>query len=255
MEEYPPFSVTAGDPEVDKSVQKPVDPSSMSFVYSWMFSVIASPIETNISTDEANQAQLQLQQSQTNPTDIFSIFNHNLILPPCKKTLILDLDETLVHSTLAPVNHHHLTVNVVVEDVECTFYVIKRPHVDYFIEKVAEWYNVVVFTASMKEYADPLLNKLDPNRLMKKRYFRESCLEKEGNYVKDLSLIQQDLATTIIVDNSPIAYSNNIENALPIDNWMGDNPSDQSLLTLLPFLEVLRYVNDVRSILSLRFSQ
>lgn len=97
----------------------------------------------------------------------------------------------------------------------------------------------------------------------------QSCLAKEGNFVKDLSLIGQDLATTIIVDNSPIAYSHNkgkylcsstlilcineyTENALPIENWMGDNPSDDALLNLLPFLNGLRFTSDVRSILSLR---
>ncbi|EGG23322.1 dullard-like phosphatase domain containing protein [Cavenderia fasciculata] len=307
------LTTNGGDPDVESSPQpKPVD-SSVSFVYSWMFSFIASVFNSisineqteqspkfefiedkentfikNISTihnnqnnnsqdnivykqprktnffspatkrknDENNNLDNNGQQSTlaTNPMDFFSIYNQSLVLPACKKTLILDLDETLVHSTLTPVNHHHLTVNVTVEDVACTFYVIKRPHVDYFLERVAEWYDIVVFTASMKEYADPLLDKLDTNRLIKHRLFRESCLEKEGNFVKDLSLIHQDLATTIIVDNSPHAYSNNVENALPIDNFMGDNPLDESLLTLLPFLEVLRYVNDVRSILGLRLA-
>ncbi|GAM17803.1 hypothetical protein SAMD00019534_009780 [Acytostelium subglobosum LB1] len=204
------------------------------------------------SPDEAEQRQLQ---ANANVMSLFSVYNQNLVLPVSKKTLILDLDETLVHSTLTPVSHHHLTVNVLVEDIECTFYVIKRPHVDYFIEKVSKWYDLVIFTASMKEYADPLLDQLDQSHVLKKRLFRESCLEKDGNFVKDLSLIHQDLATTIIIDNSPIAYSNNIENALPINNWMGDDPMDESLLNLLPFLEVLQYVNDVRSILSLRFNK
>ncbi|KAN0012222.1 hypothetical protein ACTFIU_007520 [Dictyostelium citrinum] len=180
--------------------------------------------------------------------------NNFLTLPASttKKTLILDLDETLVHSTLKPVTHHHITVKVLIEDMDCTFYVIKRPHVDYFLEKVSQWYNIVIFTASMQQYADPLLDQLDTHKVFKKRLFRDSCLEKDGNFVKDLSMIDQDLTSTIIIDNSPIAYSNNLENALPIDNWMGDNPSDTSLLSLLPFLEIIRHVQDVRSILSLR---
>ncbi|KYQ93731.1 dullard-like phosphatase domain containing protein [Tieghemostelium lacteum] len=184
----------------------------------------------------------------------YSIFNPNFLLskPSSKKTLILDLDETLVHSTLKPITHHHLTVNVVIEDVDCTFYVIKRPHVDTFLEKVCEWYDLVVFTASMQQYADPLLDQLDTGKTLKKRLFRDSCLEKDGNFVKDLTMINQDLTSTIIIDNSPIAYSNNIENAIPIDTFIGEDPNDRSLLNLLPFLEVLRYVNDVRSILSLR---
>eukprot|EP01112_Ceratiomyxa_fruticulosa_P007870 TRINITY_DN2048_c0_g2_i1.p1 TRINITY_DN2048_c0_g2~~TRINITY_DN2048_c0_g2_i1.p1 ORF type:complete len:294 (-),score=66.49 TRINITY_DN2048_c0_g2_i1:226-1107(-) len=169
-----------------------------------------------------------------------------------KKTLILDLDETLVHSTIKPVSTYHMTVDVVLEGVQCTFFVIKRPHVDSFLQQVAEWYECVVFTASMKQYADPLLDQLDPKRsLFKGRLFRDSCLYKEGSFIKDLTLIGQDLTSTIIIDNSPIAYSHNRENALPIDNWLGDNPSDQSLLNLLPFLDALRFTQDVRSILSL----
>lgn len=177
----------------------------------------------------------------------------NTIVSPLKrKTLILDLDETLVHSTIQPVNHHQIVVEVVIDAMPCTFYVIKRPHVDTFLKKVSEWYDVIIFTASMRQYADPLIDQLDTKGLVKGRLFRESCLNKGGNFIKDLSLIKQDLASTIIIDNSPIAYSHNRENAVPIDNWMGDNPRDESLLNLLPFLNALRYTSDVRSILSLR---
>lgn len=177
----------------------------------------------------------------------------NTIVPPLKrKTLILDLDETLVHSTIQPVTHHHMVVEVVIDTAPCTFYVIKRPHVDTFLKKVAEWYDVIIFTASMRQYADPLIDQLDRRGLVKGRLFRESCLNKDGNFIKDLSLIKQDLTSTIIIDNSPVAYSHNKENAVPIDNWLGDNPKDESLLNLLPFLNALRYTSDVRSILSLR---
>ncbi|KAM9977428.1 hypothetical protein ACTFIR_011295 [Dictyostelium discoideum] len=201
-----------------------------------------------------NQENINNQNNNTSTIQHFNEINslniQNLNQP--KKTLILDLDETLVHSTLKPVTHNQITVKVLIEDMDCTFYVIKRPHVDYFLEKVSQWYDIVIFTASMQQYADPLLDQLDTHKVFKKRLFRDSCLEKHGNFVKDLSMIDQDLTSTIIIDNSPIAYSNNLENALPIDNWMGDNPSDTSLLSLLPFLEMIRHVQDVRSILSLR---
>jgi len=177
----------------------------------------------------------------------------NTLVPPLKrKTLILDLDETLVHSTIKPISHHHLIVDVVIDGVPCIFYVIKRPHVDAFLKKVSEWYDVIIFTASMQQYADPLIDQLDTKRVVKKRLFRESCINKEGNFIKDLTLIKQDLTSTIIIDNSPIAYSHNKDNAVPIDNWLGDNPKDDALLNLIPFLNALRFTSDVRSILSLR---
>jgi Dullard-like phosphatase family protein len=223
---------------------------SLSFAYAWFCSVLASvlslgpsskgKINTKVDDSQAKDKKLELYKNVTPPTNLK------------RKTLILDLDETLVHSTIKAVTHHHITVDVMIDGLTCTFYVIKRPHVDLFLKKVAEWFDLIIFTASMQQYADPLIDQLDTSKLVKGRLFRESCLPKEGNFVKDLSLIGQDLATTIIVDNSPIAYSHNKENALPIENWMGDNPQDDALLNLLPFLNALRFTSDVRSILSLR---
>jgi len=242
---------------------------SLGVVYSWFYSLLTQifPLgsksvhtpstiiigkgntlkHTTTTTTTTTTPDKQQQQQSPSPLSL------STPRPPLKrKTLILDLDETLVHSTIKPVSHHHITVEVVIDGVSCTFYVIKRPHVDVFLKKVAEWYDVVIFTASMKQYADPLIDQLDTKRLVKDRLFRESCLNKEGNFIKDLGLINQDLSATIIIDNSPIAYSHNKENALPIDNWMGDNPSDESLLNLIPFLNALRFTDDVRSILGLR---
>jgi len=228
----------------------PVTPFSPSVAYTWVCSVIASVLSvssTKPKSSHADQLKRPLESSTPSP-------KNRQVLPVHlkRKTLILDLDETLVHSTIKPVTKHDMTVDVLIDGVNCTFYVIKRPHVDHFLKKVAEWFDVIIFTASMQQYADPLINQLDTKRVVKSRLFRESCLQKDGNFVKDLSLIGQDLASTVIVDNSPVAYSNNKDSALPIDNWMGDNPSDESLLNLLPFLNALRFTSDVRSILSLR---
>jgi len=227
----------------------PVTPFSPGVAYTWVCSVIASVLSISSFKPKASHDQVKRPLESNTPSP-----KSRQVLPVHlkRKTLILDLDETLVHSTIKPVSNHDMTVDVMIDGVNCTFYVIKRPHVDHFLKKVAEWFDIIIFTASMQQYADPLINQLDTKRVVKSRLFRESCLQKDGNFVKDLSLIGQDLASTIIVDNSPVAYSNNKESALPIDNWMGDNPSDESLLNLLPFLNALRFTSDVRSILSLR---
>jgi len=218
---------------------------SLGVAYAWICSIIASVLSLSPLKSRSSKS--------TEDPIIINKESIKSITPTLKrKTLILDLDETLVHSTIKPVTHHHLTVDVMIDGLNCTFYVIKRPHVDLFLKKVSEWFDVVIFTASMQQYADPLINQLDPSNFVGGRLFRESCLAKEGNFIKDLSHIQQDLTSTIIIDNSPIAYSHNKENAIPIDNWMGDNPSDDALLNMLPFLNALRFTSDVRSILSLR---
>lgn len=242
-------TATRSAPKVWERVSK--EDLAMSFslgvAYAWICSIIASVLSLSPLKSKSSKSteDLLIAKDLSKPA---------LPLTPAlkRKTLILDLDETLVHSTIKPVNHHHLTVDVMIDGLNCTFYVIKRPHVDVFLKKVAEWFDVIIFTASMQQYADPLINQLDPNNLVGGRLFRESCIAKDGNFIKDLSAIKQDLTSTIIIDNSPIAYSHNKENALPIDNWMGDNPQDDSLLNMLPFLNALRFTSDVRSILSLR---
>jgi TFIIF-interacting CTD phosphatase-like protein len=75
--------------------------------------------------------------------------------------------------------------------------------------QVASWYTLVIYTASMPEYADPVIDWLDGGRgLFAKKLYRESChLQLNGSYIKDLSLVEQDLSRVCFMDNSPISYS------------------------------------------------
>ncbi|KAK9309018.1 hypothetical protein QLX08_001202 [Tetragonisca angustula] len=147
-----------------------------------------------------------------------------------RKILVLDLDETLIHS------HHDgvarptvrfgtppdFILKVKIDRHPVRFFVHKRPHVDFFLDIVSQWYELVVFTASMEIYGAAVAEKLDNNR---------------------------DLASVFILDNSPGAYRAYPHNAIPIKSWFSD-AGDTALLSLLPVLDALRFTQDVRSVLS-----
>ncbi|KAI0730314.1 NIF-domain-containing protein [Fomitopsis betulina] len=178
------------------------------------------------------------------------------LLPPIapehfgRKCLVLDLDETLVHSSLKPVPSPDYIVPVEIESFWHNFYVLKRPGVDRFLEQMGEIYEVVVFTASLSKYADPVLDRLDPSGSVAHRLFRESCYNHRGNYVKDLSLLGRPIEDTIIIDNSPASYIFHPNNAVPVSSWFND-PHDTELNDLCPFLADLGQCgHDVRGILN-----
>lgn len=185
-----------------------------------------------------------------------------------RKILVVDLDETLIHSASRSTSHsnssqgHMVEVRFAISGVSTLYYVHKRPHCDLFLSKVSKWYDLVVFTASMKEYADPVVDWLEssfPGNFTK-RLYRNNCILRDGvGYIKDLSTVcghstsspAVDLGDVILIDNSPVSYAMNVDNAIQVEGWISD-PSDTDLLTLLPFLEALRYTTDVRDILALK---
>ncbi|KAL0477904.1 carboxy-terminal domain RNA polymerase II polypeptide A small phosphatase [Acrasis kona] len=152
-----------------------------------------------------------------------------------KKTLVLDLDETLVHSCFTHVPNSDFYIPIVIEGTKHTVYVLKRPFVDEFLTEMAKIYEIVIFTASVSLYANPLLDLLDPNRVITHRLFREHCTFVDGLYVKDLSKLGRDVDSTIIVDNSRVCYKFQPQNAMPSITWLEDK-SDNQLVRMIPYL-------------------
>ena len=176
-----------------------------------------------------------------------------LYLPPIstkKKTLVLDLDETLVHSQFGAFNiPSDVVINIEIEKELHEIHVLIRPGVKEFLEKMSQLYEIVIFTASISKYAGPLLDILDKEKFCSFRLFREHCTLLNSSFVKDLKKLGRDLKDIIIVDNSPLAYLLNSDNGLPILTWFDDR-NDQELYKITPVLEFLSGVPDVREYIS-----
>ncbi|KIJ65609.1 hypothetical protein HYDPIDRAFT_88462 [Hydnomerulius pinastri MD-312] len=172
------------------------------------------------------------------------------LLPPVapehagRKCLVLDLDETLVHTTFEPTHLTEFIVPVNFDDEWENACVNKRPGVDNFLLTMGELYEVVVFTASIREYADPVINKLDIHHAISHRLYRENCYKYKGNYIKDLSQLGRPMSDIVIVDNLSSSYYFQPNNGIPVDTWT-DNPTDTELDTLCGILTELAAERDV----------
>ena len=137
-----------------------------------------------------------------------------------KKTLIIDLDETLIHSMAkggrmstghmvevrlgGPVSSSGVSLG---PGVPILYYVHERPNCHEFLRKVCKWYNLIIFTASVQEYADPVIDWLERERkYFSGRYYRQHCTYRNGAYIKDLAQVEPDLSRVMILDNSPMSY-------------------------------------------------
>lgn len=169
-----------------------------------------------------------------------------------RKCLVLDLDETLVHSSFKYVRQCDFVIPVEIENQIHNVYVIKRPGVDEFLKRVGQIFEVVVFTASVSRYGDPLLDILDVHKSVHQRLFRDSCYNYQGNYIKNLSQMGRPLQDLIIIDNSPASYVFHPQHAVPISSWFSDS-HDCELTDILPFLEDLAVdkVDDIRLVLDI----
>ena len=178
------------------------------------------------------------------------------LLPPLtsyKKTLVLDLDETLIHTSLIPTGTPDLILNAVKNNESVSILnVYFRPYASELLKEAGKLFEVIIYTASMKRYADPIIDSLDVDNNVSHRLYRNNCVYTPNGYIKDLSLLGRNLKNVIIVDDLPISYQRNPDNAIPIDAWI-NGTIDNTLERILILLKELANVDDVRKYLKNAF--
>ncbi|CRG97937.1 NLI interacting factor-like phosphatase, putative [Plasmodium gallinaceum] len=167
-------------------------------------------------------------------------------------TLVLDLDETLIYCTKKKIYNYQKEVDVLINGKYLSLYVCKRPYIDLFFSSLYPLYEIIIFTTSIKSYADTVLNIIDIDHYIDKKFYREDCYEMNQNYyIKNLVNIKKEISKIILIDDSNASGLKYPENFFPIKKWQGDL-NDTELLDIIPFFLNLRKVKDIRSICSFR---
>ncbi|CDR95165.1 NLI interacting factor-like phosphatase family protein, putative [Babesia bigemina] len=169
-------------------------------------------------------------------------------------SLVLDLDGTILHSVQTRGNNTTSSIALNVGKRVRHFVVYKRPHLDTFLMEMRKRYEIVLYSASQPLYADACLNYACVNHLFDRKLYRNDCIVGHGGaFVKDLCKINSDLSKVVVLQNPLQSNAHISANSLFIDSWSGGR-HDTALLDIMPLLQALSHVDDVRHILALRRS-
>ena len=174
-----------------------------------------------------------------------------------KKVVLLDLDETLIHGDfkeeyLNDIDHPYdkiIKFTSLDEQEEVSVGIFIRNGVQKFLEEISKIFDIGIFTASSKDYADAVINYLDPNNeFIKFRLYRNSCIRVNNISIKDLRIIGVDLKNIVLIDNNMYSFANQLGNGILINSFYYDK-NDYDLFSVMSYL--LTYIapsDDVRKI-------
>lgn len=151
-------------------------------------------------------------------------------------TLVLDLNETLIFSDWKR---------------DRGWKTFKRPGVEAFLEHLAHYYEIVVYSDQLNMYVDPIMERLDQKGFVRYRLSRDATQYVNGKHYRDLSKLNRDPAKVIYLSGHALDTCLQHENALPIKPWKLE-PDDTALLDLIPFLEYVarHHPHDLREVLA-----
>ncbi len=117
----------------------------------------------------------------------------------------------------------------------------KRPGLDAFLEQLAPFYELVLWTDAMNT-ADAVVDQFDPRRRIKHRLYRDTTTYRNGHHRKDLDALNRDTTRVLIIDTDAKAFAMHPRNGIVVKKYVSaDDPEkkDTALLSLVPFLQYL----------------
>jgi len=188
-----------------------------------------------------------------------------------QKTLVLDLDETLIFTSFERSSSSDLCLELdlnindqLISQIKnnrlnslkknlktlTKVYLSKRPYLDKFLSQLNNYYEICIYSASSKKYASSIIDIIDTNNIISKKFFRDDCIHLDNSetfsYIKDLEKLNKNYNDIIIVDDNASSFILQNENGIPIKSWRGDK-KDIELLKLIPILKNLSGFYDVRT--------
>lgn len=104
---------------------------------------------------------------------------------------------------------------------------------------MSQFYNLVLYTASYREYAEKIINQIDPkSAYIKNVLTREHCTKYKNCYIKDFRIVlssQMKKEDIVILDNRVVSFSYDLFQGIPILPFY-DDESDTELRDIVPFL-------------------
>ena len=184
-----------------------------------------------------SSAYFQKNQNYLNYSNNINTKNNFLLntKPSKNYTLVLDLDETLIHFKSNPNDDSSGLLQF-------------RPFLTEFLIGVSKYYELIVFTAATQDYANPIIDAIEKKGIsFKYRLYRIHTVVINNDFVKDLSRLGRDLSRIIIVDNMEQNYKLQPENGITIRPFWGKDANDMALIDLLRILvEIAKNNMDVR---------
>ena len=157
-----------------------------------------------------------------------------------RKTIVLDLDETLIKSFHQEPDSFDFTIDIefphLGQMVSQHVYIKTRPGLNHFLEQLHSKFELVMFTAALPVYANSILKHIDPEgKYFSHVLYRHHCKGQGAFPGKDLSILGRDLSNTILVDDGVLNFLQP-RNGLLIKSFKGEEDDKVLSDIVLPFL-------------------